>query len=347
MAVADLLNPGTYLPLLTTAGGLLAVYGLYGAIWRLYLSPLAQVPGPRLAALTWWYEFYYDIVLGGQYVFKIIELHKQYGPIVRINPYEVHIGDADFFPQLYPNSNRRRDRWLFFTKQFGAPGSGVGTGDHELHRLRRSAVNPFFSNQSVRNLQPVIEERVDALLARLCSDGARVPAPPVNILYPLSAMTNDIINEYAFAKCDHLCEDPTYGADVTDYLLTGTHYGKAVQHASIILDTINALPEFLSAALVPGWRGFLKMKRDIYSQIAQIQKTQGTAHWQLDVSHPTIFHELLSSKVLPPAEKSTRRLAEEGQVLVQAGTLTASWALAIATFHLLDQRNSLLPFSST
>ena len=48
-------------------------------VYRLYLHPLAGVPGPKLAALTSWYEFYYDCVLGGKYCFKIDELHKQYG----------------------------------------------------------------------------------------------------------------------------------------------------------------------------------------------------------------------------------------------------------------------------
>lgn len=32
---------------------------------------------------------YYDTWLGGQYEFKIIELHKQYGPIIRISPWEL------------------------------------------------------------------------------------------------------------------------------------------------------------------------------------------------------------------------------------------------------------------
>lgn len=31
------------------------LYTIYGAIWRLYLSPLAKFPGPKLAALTLWY----------------------------------------------------------------------------------------------------------------------------------------------------------------------------------------------------------------------------------------------------------------------------------------------------
>ena len=51
----------------------------YTTLYRLVLSPLAKVPGPKLAALTSWYECYYDAFKPGQYVFKIKELHEQYG----------------------------------------------------------------------------------------------------------------------------------------------------------------------------------------------------------------------------------------------------------------------------
>lgn len=37
-------------------------YYVYIAIYRLLLSPIRKFPGPRLAALTWWYEFYYDVI---------------------------------------------------------------------------------------------------------------------------------------------------------------------------------------------------------------------------------------------------------------------------------------------
>lgn len=49
------------------------------SVRRLFFHPLAHIPGPRLAALTWWYEFYFDAIQPGRYVFKIQELHKQYG----------------------------------------------------------------------------------------------------------------------------------------------------------------------------------------------------------------------------------------------------------------------------
>ena len=59
--------------------GLLVLYGIALAIYRLTLDPLARFPGPRLAAATFWYEFYYDVVLGGKYTWKLGELHDRYG----------------------------------------------------------------------------------------------------------------------------------------------------------------------------------------------------------------------------------------------------------------------------
>lgn len=58
---------------------LLAVYVVVLIIYRLYFSPLAKFPGPKVAAATLWYEFYYDVVKRGRYTWKIAELHAQYG----------------------------------------------------------------------------------------------------------------------------------------------------------------------------------------------------------------------------------------------------------------------------
>lgn len=88
------------------------LYSIYLLILRLYFSPLRRVPGPTLAIWSFWYEFYYDVVLRGRYTWKIADLHKQYGPIVRINPYEVHIYDPDFYDELYVSGGKRRsEQW--------------------------------------------------------------------------------------------------------------------------------------------------------------------------------------------------------------------------------------------
>ena len=67
-------------PLLIGASTLVLYFASL-AIYRLLFHPLAKFPGPRLAALTLWYEGYYDVVQRGQYTYKIKELHKEYGAL--------------------------------------------------------------------------------------------------------------------------------------------------------------------------------------------------------------------------------------------------------------------------
>lgn len=65
------------------AGGFGVLYCFGLAIYRLYFHPLAKFPGSKFAALSLWYEFYYDVVKRGQYIWKIQEMHKRYGKPLR------------------------------------------------------------------------------------------------------------------------------------------------------------------------------------------------------------------------------------------------------------------------
>jgi len=136
------------------------------------------------------YEFYYDVFLGGKYTFEIGRMHEKYGPIVRINPYELHVSTPDFIEKLYSGPGKRRHRWDWSTNQFGLPQSMFGTNDHDLHRIRRAAVNPFFSKGAVRKLQPIIDERINALLTRFREFQASGSLITLN--YAFAAYTNGL-----------------------------------------------------------------------------------------------------------------------------------------------------------
>ena len=58
------------------------VYWAGLVFYRITLHPLANFPGPKLAAISRFYEAYYDVILNGQYTFKIKQLHKKYGTIL-------------------------------------------------------------------------------------------------------------------------------------------------------------------------------------------------------------------------------------------------------------------------
>lgn len=75
MAWATFLN----IPVLGASIALFSLYLAFLVTQRLLLSPLAKFPGPRLAALTNWYEFYYDVIQQGKFTAHIQELHRIYG----------------------------------------------------------------------------------------------------------------------------------------------------------------------------------------------------------------------------------------------------------------------------
>lgn len=73
---AATLSPGTAALLVITTW-LLYITSL--AIYRLYFHPLAKFPGRKMAVVTTWYEFYYELRYGGQYIFEIEKMHKEFG----------------------------------------------------------------------------------------------------------------------------------------------------------------------------------------------------------------------------------------------------------------------------
>jgi len=67
---------------LSYAAATLFTYTIAVYVYRIYFSPLSHIPGPRLAAATSLYEFYYDAVKEGRYWARIAEMHQKYGKVV-------------------------------------------------------------------------------------------------------------------------------------------------------------------------------------------------------------------------------------------------------------------------
>lgn len=84
-----------------------------------------------LIALTKIYQFYYDVLRGGEFSFKLEELHTKYGaqvllfrssystkladqlrkgPVIRVNPDEVYINDPEFIDEVYAGPTKKREK---------------------------------------------------------------------------------------------------------------------------------------------------------------------------------------------------------------------------------------------
>jgi hypothetical protein len=81
--------------IVVTFGG----YYILLLVYRLYFHPLSHFPGPKLAALSSWYEFYFDVVKRGRFMWEIERMHEEYGesfssghqcPLIIGRPYRPH-----------------------------------------------------------------------------------------------------------------------------------------------------------------------------------------------------------------------------------------------------------------
>ncbi|KAF4544715.1 Cytochrome p450 [Lasiodiplodia theobromae] len=326
-------------PSLILAAGLLVAYLAYGAVYRLYLSPIAHFPGPRLAALTFWYEFYYDVVRSGRYTWRIAEMHAQYGPVVRINPYELHVNVPGFYDTLYASaaSGRRTEKWTWSAKMFGTTQAAVGTASHELHRVRRAALNPFFSRRSVVRLEPVIQLHIDKLRARL--ERSADSGEPVNLTDAFTALSADVIGDFAFGKrygfLDAEDFNPGWHKLMLD-LSRGTHLMKQFGWLYTVLTCI---PQKLVSIIHPLTRELFNVQNSITAQIEEIKASNNKP---LD-TRPTILYDLVvnPNNHLPPSELTTPRLTEEAFTLLGAGTVTTAHTLATTLYHLLANPSKL------
>ena len=312
-----------------------AIYAFLLFVYRLTLSPLAKFPGPKLAAASHFYEFYYDVVKYGRYEFKIQELHAKYGPIIRINPEELHIDDPDFHSQLYVGSNvRKSDRPVSVRNQFFLVDNMFATVEHDLHRKRRKALEPFFSKKKITELEPVIQSKARRLSERLLLlKGTRTP---VSLVYPFSAATGDIISNYCFGESWEALEKEDFNATahrIVETYLRMTHLFRQFPWTG---RTLMRIPKWMIRG--SGAMAIAKCTEQVERKIASVMHDPSSDDKD---SSTTIFHELLKNSALPPQELTEQRLLDEGVSLNTAGVVTTAPLLTFISYYLLSQPETL------
>jgi cytochrome P450 len=316
-------------------------YGGWLAIYRLWISPLAQFPGPKLAALTMWYEFYYDSFLEGQYTFRIAEMHRKYGPIVRISPFELHIDDPEYYEILY-SRDKPRNKSLHLTGMFGAPASAFGSVDHRRHRIRRQPMNPFFSQQRIRKIEPMLRGMVDKLCTGLRAWKAK--NTPLHMYHAFNAFATDVVVEYSMGESFHYLDDPDFTPQWSKTIEAIVQVGVQFKQFRWIMGLFELLPRWVVMLINPDIGPVIDQKMESLRLANLIIDSQTPGKSQTDekprVPEGTLFHALLDSR-LPAEEKQPGRLSQEVFTVISAGGETTAKNLTTLTFHLLNNPNKL------
>jgi hypothetical protein len=223
-----------------TGGALGLVYLLTLAFYRLYLHPLAKFPGPKIAAVSRYYEAYHDIIRGGQYTFEIAKMHKKYGPIVRISPYELHINDPSYYEKLYRHDGRW-DKYAWAIDAHYAPGAIIFTSDSHQHKARRQPLNAYFSKARVAAHQGMVRSKANRLCERL-AEFAR-EGRSVDLGAAISAYTRDISVAFVLGRSYNGLEEKDFNVDTTNAIQGAGGMWRTTKHIPWFAPLMHSIPK--------------------------------------------------------------------------------------------------------
>lgn len=251
------------------------------------------------------------------------------GPIIRLNPNEVHINDPDFYEDIYAGGSHKRNkdtRWVGIVGR--KPLSTFATVEHEHHRMRRSALSKFFSKRSVSHLESVINEKVYQLTQRFNAHAR--DHSPVRLDAAFTALTMDIITQYAFANCSDYLEIDDYQLAWKELLHTSFEAGPLLMQFPWLFDISKYLPGFVFGRDQAAFESAAGWRRHAFNEVSQILDPRIP---DKQSSVRTIFHEIRDSD-LPDNEKTVERLSAEGTLLTGAGSETTAKTLSTIVFYL-------------
>jgi Cytochrome P450 len=333
------------------------------AVHTLYFHPLAKFPGPKLAALTDYYEFYYNAIKCGMYMKKIEEMHERYGddsllspfppscsfllfpsemdiltcetgPIVRVTSEELHIKDSDFFDKIYLGA-RKTDKQYKNVMLLSAPASLFGTIDHDHHRQRLSAVHSFFSKRSIAELEPMISDKVEQLCQRLAALSGTKQVLNLKVVY--MALSADVISEFCFGECLDYLQREDFAFEWAEIMKYSFRLAAFFKPTPWVHPIFKVTPVFLMDLISPKVAALLR-----WQKMARKKASYSIEKHRLGEKgkRRTVFQGLLESD-LPPEEKSLDRISDEAQIMLSGGSETLSSALSSTTFFILRDKARL------
>jgi len=115
------------------------------------------------------------------------------GPVVRINPNELHFADFEFYDTIYASAPQKRDKWGYNAKVLDSHYATGFTLDHDYHKARRDAVAPSLSKRNIQVVEPEIQKRVDRI-CRLIEEhhDSNKPINLTIIILALSRLTSTL-----------------------------------------------------------------------------------------------------------------------------------------------------------
>jgi cytochrome P450 len=230
------------------------------------------------------------------------------------------------------NQKNKLDKDEYYYAMLDNRYSAFSSFNHDVHRMRRAALNPFFSPAAVNRFHFKVQEVVDRLTNRMAKAIAK--GEPIPIFFAYRCVSVDIICEYLFGKELFLVKREDWGRSFYGAWRVMFEMMALIRQIPFLLTVMRATPRWIIAATSPKSLEVLDMEKSVYDMVEAVlnfdpeemkQRTQTTVVW-----------ELANSDSLPPSEKTPKRLFFEANTILGAGFETIGGALSHLTYGVLN-----------
>ncbi|MCJ1390387.1 hypothetical protein MMC18_003246 [Xylographa bjoerkii] len=188
----------------------------YQIIHYRFFHPLAAFDGPFWGSVTQAWIAYHNILEDECAVYA--ELHKKYGPVIRISPTLLLVDDATRLPDIYHLYADKSEHYI--TGSFGKAESVFNMRDTKQHAYHRKMIAGPYSFTNIKKMEPMVNARISAWINKIdllfAKTGKKFDFAPWAVF-----MAYDIISDVAFGAPFGFVESAT---DVGG-LIQGFHDG--------------------------------------------------------------------------------------------------------------------------
>ena len=212
------------------------------------------------------------------------------------------------------------------------------TLDHDKHRMGHAPWNPYFSKQPNNRIQPLLTQTaIDKLCDRLHEH--QMHGKPVIMTHAYACLTTDIISQYSFPDGYDLLSKPEFDGADYDAWMALSRISHSLKQFGWLYPLLDSMPQWVTKATSPDFYVVLKQQNYLYDQAKIIAKRREKADYNELTKFPSMLQAFMDSEQLPESQKSPERIKAEAQIAIGAGTLTATHALKVATYHILANKH--------
>ncbi|KAL7798942.1 cytochrome P450 [Trichoderma afarasin] len=259
-------------------------------------------------------------------------MHQIYGPIVRVNPYEVHIKDPEFCIEHF-SPVKKLDKYGWWYRVFGGPWSTISTEDHHIHKTRRGTFQNFLAPRMVRGFVPTIVEKLkgaSAIMDRHVRTGN-----VLNLSNVYRCMAADVVSAYVLPTSLNLLESDDLGEEFQSSLRFFFETATSMRYLGFMEPIITIIPSVIfNAMLTQPAKALIRLVRKLEACVDDVMQ-KGP---DMDKSRICLL-ERINNNQHEQDEKFRDRLIQEAEQFIVAGSETTGHTLAVTTFYILQDKN--------